>query len=155
MCRCYPTHLPAQQPRAVRFLAYGTAPVLQTLHSDPNKLANLSCLLTRADSSCTTATRLPRLFPPQSLQTFHKEALTFFPPLQAFPTSCQPVVLGKNMRFPSQDLLIPIQNAKPPALLHCCLATWDGSATSNTQGFCNLSWFVGQDPSQQLSKPRS
>lgn len=116
MCRCYLTHLPAQQPRAVRFLACGTAPVLQTLHSDPNKLANLSCLLTWADSSCTTATRLPRLFPPQSLQTFHKEALTFFPPLQAFPTSCQPVVLGKNMRFPSQNLLIPIQNAKPPAL---------------------------------------
>lgn len=100
MCRCYLTHLPARQPRAVRFLAYGTAAVLQTLHSDPNKLANLSCLLTWVDSSCTTATCLPWLFPPQSLQTFHKEGLTFFPPLQAFPTSCQSVVLGKNIRFP-------------------------------------------------------
>lgn len=33
---------------------------------------------------------------------------------------------------------MPIQNAKPPTLLHHCLATWDGSATSNAQGLCRV-----------------
>lgn len=79
VCRCYLTHLPAQQPRAARFLAYGTAPVLQTLHSDPNKSENLSWLLTWADSSCITATYLPKLSPPTPfLPTFQEKEHIFF-----------------------------------------------------------------------------
>lgn len=141
MCLCYLSHLPVQQPRAGRFLAYGTAPVLQTSCSDPNKSANLSHLLPWADCSCTTATCLSR-YSPSVLEDLSQGGIHIFSFAPGLSHLLSAYSSWEKYEVLSKDLLIPIQNANLSVLLHQCFATWDGSATSST--ICHGLW--GQTP---------
>lgn len=148
MCRCYLTHLPAQQPRAARFLAYGTAPVLQTLHSDPNKSENLSWLLTWADSSCITATYLPKLSPPtQFLTTFQEEEHIFFtfpPGLSHLLSACS---TRKKYEIPQLGFT-NINKKKCKNHLHFCIIVLPCKMAQPQASLRAYAESVGQDSSQ-------
>lgn len=129
VCLCCLTHLPVQQPRAGRFLACGIAAVLQTPCSDPNKSANLSHLLTWADSSCTTAT-FPK-YSPSILEDLSQGGTHIFSFASGLSHLLSAHSNWEKYEILSKHLLIPIQNANLCVLLHQCFATWVGSASSS------------------------
>lgn len=95
-------------PRAGRFLACGTAPLLQTSCSDPNKSANLSHLLTWADSSCTTATS-PK-YSPSVLEDLSQGGTHIFSFASGLSHLLSAYSSWEKYEILSKDLLISIQN---------------------------------------------
>lgn len=149
MCLCCLTHLPVQQPRAGRFLACGIAAVLQTPCSDPNKSANLSHLLTWADSSCTTAT-FPKYSPSilEDLSQGGTHIFSFASGLSHLLSAHVPIAVSCQQLGKIRDSQQAFTNTNTKCKPVCTSASVLCHMGWLSQQQCNLSWFVGPDPNR-------